>query len=775
MGRYRDNTRKILSDDVLNNDGALLDWLSAILRQAARKGTTIPNSYVGVYDPDEGAVYFAPKSAAQSFFRHGHFAGRGSEALKVTVDRRYIPSSLTPPRGTPSSFSNVDPHTIPATNRSRRLVDRLMEHLDGGGRLEHVEDLRSLKSGLGENLRPADWKEVLAAAAALEQQFPDQVDFDAIYQAAGKDTHEAIRKEGGVRNFLGRTLREPTDTQKEWAAARGLNYSNFDRGTFWERFRALQKREKTETRNAEKRLRRTDRAVRETQLGDLTDLLEHGFGEKSLQKMREKGITLERLKRGQVSEDEIRSLGGISDGKIDKLRDLGLPLIPSASLKRARGRPPRALFGKGSDPFGADQPPALVGSRRVLVRTSSGNLETREVKSRLARWRADFAESFRDTIARPFAYFQQYRNDPGRQAIREADKLVRAKAAAGYLHRVQGTRTGLGAQLVRIGFRAQNTVALAVLLAVTLGILFLPVGILQFAGWLIFGLGVFILNVGYTLGLAIINLGFSGALAAGNALGFLINNSIQSFVDYSTEVTGGAPGTLPTYRPVEFTFDLAQRLDPNLWFPDCVNTNSLGAVLLHFAADLLHNAGSWLSSNGAFAVGASIIVLIGIPAYFFSRGASFGAVLLGLAIILVPTLSDFHIPAWGALALVLLGLALAVGARFLAADPHPIVVLMTVGFGVSLVVGGFLVYDTFLQGASLPDISRDIHVSAQPLAAMLGDAVAALGSTADYAANALTTGWTHALDKSKLEGLREVFTLGNPVPNAPGTEANCGG
>lgn len=728
---------------------------------------------------EEGVAVFDKTARKTIFVRTPEDALnlRMGKKVEILGESQGVPDVVEKLRpGMRFSLDETPPSRFATTDHGREALDILSEAVEAGRELLTPTQIRDelKRRGINPASLPKGEKQQLLAGAALLQAQRGGIDLGAAEEVFLDSAARAkARRDPGT--FYSQFFDGIHEKSKAAWAERGIEYHN--KAQFLREVKDYQDNQQRREAPLRETLDRDFQKARKRDIQDLSDLTKGGLlGEKSVKKLQDAGITLADLRSGRVTEDRLKSLGGIGPEKVEAMRKLGFPIAGSVEVKRPVGRPPKALFGPGHDPF-RDTTPGFFTSRRRLRSPTTGELELRPVKGVVRQALDSFKEGWRTTIGRPFAYLQQYRNDETRRVVREAKQLASLKRAASFKNRVEKSRSGLGATFWELIFQGQAAVRNALMLAIVVGgVLFIPFGIFQFAGWVIFGLGAFIVVGAYMMGLTAFNLLASGALNSIHTLGFLIQSSLQAFLNEVPKIIPGGGGILPTYVPITLNWQIAEALDPNLFFPDCVNTNTLGSIALRAAASALTAFAAWVGANGSFAVGVSIILFLGVPTYFMSRGTSIGFVLLGLLNIVASTfIQGVSMPLWAILiGVVGIGTAGLFGlAR--ASEAGPFALVLGIGVAIAVVMGLVLVYETLKDVVNSGGFhwTRSIELSAQPVADALEGSVRALSDGLQWLAQQVTTGWAHVLDPSKLENIRNTLRLTDAPTQAEA--AKCGG
>lgn len=494
-----------------------------------------------------------------------------------------------------------------------------------------------------------------------------------------------------------------------------------------------------------------------------------------------------KMRAGLITERQLRDIGYIGDSKIEKLIEI-YPAIPRApKVAKQRGRPRASILGPARDPYSrANQKKAALRTSTAIVRNDQGTLVRSQQKSRLSEALGRFQEGFRETVGRPFKLFNEARNTEARRYVREAKKVAATKRAAKFLEHEQRARNGFMASFWEFMFHGGNAVRTTLFLALIVAVpLLIPFGIFQYAGWIVFGLAAFMINGAYLVGLTAVNVAVSGAMNAVNILGFSLAQVLQGFLDQISillPTSAGGGGILPGYNPVDPSSfgSFAQVLDPNLLFPDCVNSNTIGSVLFTLLAGAFVSLSGWISTNGSFALGLTIAIFLGIPAYFISRGTSIGIFVLGGLIALIPT-QGVTVPMGWTIALSVLGLIGGILAiRALAKDAGPIGIVLTMA---TIATGAILVY-AFTQlyqsvagdsAAFAQAITGPLQLGTQPLANSVAGGAMNVAHAFTFLGGLITTGWAHALDPSNFTAVRSWISMGNAKTLAEAAQAKCGG
>ena len=800
------SARRVLDRTTLANNSEVSNWLVSRFARADRPSefqSLSPYTTSVVVDHNSGRTLFFLKDEDAAVYRQGGSL-KGIKHFEV----RGIPRPLRPDskeRRGMMHLGAIQPSSLPKSEKGRVIYDALQQAIEDGTsfstRREFQEYLK--QQGVDAQVSESDRERLWAAFQIRSMQDGSLgLDAGAVDDMFLSEKQKRRLRQDGRATMLGPYVGDIDEASRERARRElGVEWTGNKRdwleqvaqakGIGKKQAQGMSPRDLVEAdsaaddveRRAANALYKASGKLDFTRLEDLTKI---GVGDKSIMKFKRAGITVEHLASGQVGEDRIRELGGISEGKIKKMREAGLIIPPSLVEKRKPGRPPK-LFGQAADPFRGNNNRGLF-SRTVHARSpTTGAIEERRVEGSFGEKWLRFKRNLMGTIGRPYELVRQARDTEANRYVREAKAIAATKRAVGLRDRVAKSKTGLGATFWEVLFHGGNAVRRTLILAIVLGsVLFLPIGILHLAGWLTFGVVAFLINGAFLVGLTMINLLTSGAVNALNTFGILTNTFLQGFLDevnkaFPTRGSGGS-GVLPGYQPQDITWKVPEVLDPNLFFPDCVNTNTLGSAVLKLASTGLLAFSGWVAANPAFAVGVTVILLLGLPAYYVSKGTSIGFTLAGVGIMFVPLLKNgIDVPFWGAGIAVLLMVAALVALIYYAGREGG-ALTMAIGIGAALAVLAVISigWQTF-QAVTGPGDGFDvattkINVSVQPLADALAGTTTHVAAAFDYVGDLVTTGWGHALSQERLASVRGLLTYGSEdAATLANASQACGG
>lgn len=224
-------------------------------------------------------------------------------------------------------------------------------------------------------------------------------------------------------------------------------------------------------------------------------------------------------------------------------------------------------------------------------------------------------------VATPFGgALKSIRKTTGFQAAAESLGESAKLAGYGWLWRAQARRYRAQEEQAREAqrtarssawewyYRFSRPVRRVVIWSLALAPVMVPWGIFHLAGWMVFAVFAFLVNMGYAAGIEVFNLALFGILSLLNVSGSLL----QGFVDKTAATLFGALQLCPSgintpdcaYQSLNYHFGVnviraSPLIDPRFFYPTIFQNNSILSVLLDFLGGV---SAYWVLAAGALLV-----------------------------------------------------------------------------------------------------------------------------------------------------------------------------
>lgn len=326
-------------------------------------------------------------------------------------------------------------------------------------------------------------------------------------------------------------------------------------------------------------------------------------------RMQDGGITIQGLKSGQYTAQQLLRIKGMGPGKIESLRKAGFQ-IPGAVEEKKKPTGVRRLDLE-RNPLSVENQRSLFTRTRTVE--TQGGYERRRVKGRFAQWWEERMEGLARMKDRTLAPFQR---SPATKTRQEAYRIAKQRRAERLKARVATSRIPMfWVTLYRFGTGTWTLLALMSLLTV----LFVPWGLGQVLGYLLGGAIAFLGNAVYFVFVNGIGMGVNALMLGFQVAGSAFFALTQRLLDYmALGLAGGdnaTPGSLAFYSETltlhnpfaqqDVDLNVLQPLKPE-WalFPQQFNPNSLGSVLFDVVGNLL-GLGAGLGAASTTSVGSA--------------------------------------------------------------------------------------------------------------------------------------------------------------------------